>query len=97
MKRYIKSATGSTEDFIRALQNRINVLQNEDDVLTSTQVKCSEDDSNYKYAIQDTRGLPQAGVDVKKFEEWYELEEYLDKNPDVMDRIHEGYARIVDL
>lgn len=95
MKRYIKSATGSTFDLINALQNRIDDI--EDGVVTSTQVKGSEDDADYRYAIEDTRGLPQAGVDVQKFEEWYELEEYLDENPDVMERIQDGYATIVEL
>lgn len=48
------------------------------------------------YKIEDSYGAPQAGVDVKEFSEYYELEEYLDENPDVADRIAEGYARIVE-
>ena len=46
------------------------------------------------YKIEDSHGFPQAGVEVKEFDEWWELEEYLDDNPDVADRISEGYARI---
>lgn len=95
MKRYIKLATGSTFDLINALQNRIDDI--EDGVVTSTQVKGRDDDADYKYAIEDTRGLPQAGVDVQKFEEWWELEEFLDENPDVMESIQDGYAAIVEL
>lgn len=66
MKRYIKSATGSTFDLINALQNRIDDI--EDGVVTSTQVEGIEEDADYKYAIKDTRGLPQAGVEVHTFE-----------------------------
>lgn len=47
-----------------------------------------------KYVIEDTYGAPQAGVDVKEFATYEELEEYLDNNPDVQDRMDEGYAII---
>lgn len=54
-------------------------------------------ETEYKYEIQDTQGLPQAGVATYKFEEWYELEEFLDKNPDVQQSLEDGYASIVEL
>lgn len=52
------------------------------------------DDVEYAYKIEDTFGAPQAGVDVQYFETWADLEDYLEDNPDVEDRISEGYARI---
>lgn len=49
------------------------------------------------YEIHDTYGAPQCGCEIIRFEEWYELEEYLDANPDVMERIEGGYAAIKEL
>lgn len=54
-------------------------------------------ETEYKYEIQDTQGTPQAGVATYKFEEWYELEEFLDNNPDVRESLDDGYATIVEL
>lgn len=48
------------------------------------------------YKIEDSYGAPQAGVDVKEFSDYDELEDYLLNNPDVEERISEGYARIVE-
>lgn len=48
------------------------------------------------YEIHDTHGAPQCGCEVIAFETWWELEEYLDEHPDVMERIHEMYATIVE-
>lgn len=48
-----------------------------------------------KYEIHDSHGLPQCGCEVIQFETWGELEEYLDANPEVMERIEEMYATIV--
>lgn len=48
------------------------------------------------YRIEDSYGAPQAGVDVKEFDEYYEMQDYLDENPDVMERIEEGYATVVE-
>ena len=54
--------------------------------------------AEYKYEIQDTHGLPQTGMyDSYKFEEWYELEEFLDNNPDVRENLDDGYATIIEL
>lgn len=52
---------------------------------------------NYRYEIQDSYGAPQCGVESVKFEEWYELESYLDDNPDVYERVKDGYAVIIPL
>lgn len=46
------------------------------------------------YKLTDTYGVPQCTPEVLTFETWYELDEYLDSNPDVMDRIENGYAFI---
>lgn len=162
MKKLVRAAIGSTQDFINALEQRIDVL--EDGVITSTQVNAStedfdnriadsmierlgddivdvdtdklidvlfdlnpdmssvyevnentwhnlvdscmgQDDSfadsgsahHSKYEIHDTNGTPQAGEDVYRFDEWYEVEDFLDQNPDVQERIDEGYATIAEV
>lgn len=46
------------------------------------------------YIIEDSYGAPQAGYDVIEFDDWHEVEEYLDENPDVAERIEDGYAII---
>lgn len=56
-----------------------------------------QDGVDYEYKLEDTYGFPQAGVDVKYFETWTDLEEYLEENPDVEERIAEGYAGIFDV
>lgn len=54
-------------------------------------------DVEYQYQIEDSHGVPQAGMDVVRFETWDDLQEYLDAHPDVMDRISNGYAYIEEL
>lgn len=49
------------------------------------------------YYIDDTYEAPQAGSDRVEFDEWWELEEYLDDNPDVRERIEDGYATIGEI
>ena len=56
-----------------------------------------EDNVEYQYSIEDTYGAPQAGLEVLDFETWDELQEYLNENPDVQERIEEGYALIKEL
>lgn len=51
----------------------------------------------YQYQIQESFGTPQAGYTCFNFEEWYELEEFLDEFPVVQDDIENGYATIVEL
>ena len=49
------------------------------------------------YIIQDSCGLPQCGnYDEYKFAEFWELEEFLDSNPDIMERIRDQYAIIIE-
>ena len=48
------------------------------------------------YEIHDTYGAPQCGVEIVKFDYWYELEEYLDQHPEVNERIENGYATICE-
>ena len=48
------------------------------------------------YEIHDTHWMPQCGCEVIAFETWWELEEYLDEHPDVIERIEDGYAFIVE-
>lgn len=48
------------------------------------------------YQIHDSYWAPQCGCEVTTFEEFYEMEDYLDANPDVMERIREGYATITE-
>lgn len=51
----------------------------------------------YQYQIQESFGAPQAGCTFFNFEEWYELEEFLDEFPVVQEDIENGYATIVEL
>lgn len=48
------------------------------------------------YQIHDSYWAPQCECEVTTFEEFYEMEDYLDANPDVMERIREGYATITE-
>ena len=48
------------------------------------------------YKLQDSHSAPQCGCEIISFNEWWEVEEYLDANPDVMERISEGYAVITE-
>jgi len=48
------------------------------------------------YEIHDSRGAPQCGCEITRFEFWWELEEYIDEHPDVYERIGEMYATIVE-
>lgn len=93
MKRVVRAARGTTDNLIDALNARIDQLDG--GVTTATKVQADEVD--YKYEIQDSRGLPQAGYDSYKFEDWYEVEDFLDENPDVAENIENGYATIVNL
>lgn len=51
----------------------------------------------YKYQIQECFGAPQAGCSFFNFEEWYEVEDFLDEFPVVQQDIEDGYALIKDL
>ena len=85
------NAHGSTKDMINAFQNRIDELK--DDVVdanASTNVEASELDTHY--ILEDTYEVPQAGYDVLEFNSYDELINYLYDNPDVMDRICDGFA-----
>lgn len=48
------------------------------------------------YELRDTRGMPQCGCDVRRFGEWFELAEYVDEHEDVYERIHDGYAVVLE-
>lgn len=50
-----------------------------------------------RYELHDSRGLPQCGCEVTSFDTWWELEDHLDSHPDVMERIEEMYATIVEI
>lgn len=47
------------------------------------------------YEIRDTYGAPQCGCNVKRFTEWYDVEEYIEMNPDVMERLDSYDAFII--
>ena len=49
-----------------------------------------------KYEIHDSHGAPQCGCEVTRFETWWELQEYLDEHPDVVERLEERYATIIE-
>lgn len=46
------------------------------------------------YRIIDTYGVPQCGSETKEFEQWWELEEYIEETEGVSERIGNGYAFI---
>lgn len=45
-----------------------------------------------RYCLEDTYGAPQAGLDTKYFDSFDEAQDYILANPDVEDRINQGYA-----
>ena len=97
MKRMIVSSTGTCGEMAAAFSNRIKELSTEE-VVTDTEIDVEDDDVEYRYQIQDNRGLPQTGcMDTYNFEEWWEVEEFLDNNPDVYEDIENGYATVVEL
>ena len=51
---------------------------------------------NAKYIIQDSHWMPQAGCESIGFEEWYEVEEFIESDPGFMERLENGYATIVE-
>lgn len=52
--------------------------------------------STMAYQIHDSYWAPQCECEVIDFEEFYEVENYISANPDVMERISEGYATIIE-
>lgn len=49
------------------------------------------------YIVKDNCGLPQCGnYDEYTFSEFWELEEFLDDNQDIMERIRDQYAIIIE-
>lgn len=49
------------------------------------------------YIVKDNCGFPQCGnYDEYTFSEFWELEEFLDDNPDIMERIQDQYAVIIE-
>lgn len=48
------------------------------------------------YEIHDCHGLPQCGCEITKLDTWGDVEEYLEANPDVVERIDGMYAVIVE-
>lgn len=84
---------GSTKDMMDAFQNRIDEIKDGvSDTNSSTNVEASELETHY--ILEDTYEAPQAGSDVLEFNSYDELINYLDDNPDVMDRICDGYAYV---
>lgn len=49
------------------------------------------------YELQDTHGCGQCAPERLIFNTWHDLDEYLDENPDVTERIYEGYAIIKEI
>lgn len=97
--RSIKASTSTGQDMLMAFEQKLNQLEGgvmeSEDIVTEDldNVSCSGFGTT-KYVLEDTYGVPQAGVETLIFDEYYELEEYLDEHPDVMERISEGYAFI---
>lgn len=84
---------GSTADMIDAFQNRVDELKDSGvDANSSTDVEASAFETHY--ILEDTYEAPQAGSDEIEFDSYDELIDYLDDNPDVMDRISDGYALV---
>lgn len=83
----IKATTGTVDQMIDAFKTRITELESEDTVNLSTEVTVG-------YELHDSYGAPQAGAEITKFDNYRELIEYIESNPDVQDRIDRGYAYI---
>lgn len=48
------------------------------------------------FELHDSHGAPQCGCEVIRFEEWYEVEDYISEHPDVCERIDKGYAVVLE-
>ena len=48
------------------------------------------------YKLTDTYEAPQCTPEIITFDTWDDLQEYLDGNPGVMDRLETGYAFITE-
>lgn len=48
------------------------------------------------FELWDTYGAPQCGCDVKRFAEWYDVEEFIELHPDVLGRLDECDAYIIE-
>lgn len=66
------------------LEERFNELKNSN----------LENAKKYPFSIQDSYGAPQCGIESKYFESWEGVARYLELNPDVLQRINDGYAVI---
>lgn len=84
---------GGLDQFIEEVDNRIAELKGGNGIDSSSDVEAS---SGTKYVLEDTYGAPQAGVDTIEFDSIYDVQDYLDENPDVQDRINEGYAGVYE-
>lgn len=51
----------------------------------------------YNYQIQECWGAPQAGCEFFNFQDWYEVEDFLEEFPIVQEDIENGYAMIKEL
>lgn len=82
----IKADTEYYADMTEAQRNKLNAM-------------CGEENpgSEYQYQIQESFGSPQAGCSFFNFKEWYEVEEFLDEFPFIVDDIDGGYALIKEL
>lgn len=46
------------------------------------------------YKLYNTHGVPQCGCEISEFDTWYDLDRYLDENPEIILEIADGYAWI---
>lgn len=95
MAKIYASKHGSTQDLLNAVKNRIQELGGEvemsEDLIEESEGILGED---CMYKLHDTYGAPQAGCETQCFDTRDELDDYLAANPDVEERIAEGYATI---
>lgn len=89
MKKKIIAKTGSIDQMLSEFQTRIDELDS--GVETSTNIQSSSGWDTH-YVLEDSYGAPQAGVDRKVFDTFDELQDYILENPDVEERVNEGYA-----
>ena len=54
------------------------------------------DGSQFIYILKDTCGLPQCGSISTCFDDWYELQDYIEDDEELLERLEQGYAVIVE-
>lgn len=65
-------------------------------IINAVMCKSTDCGDRLMYKIEDTFGAPQCGLETTTCDTWDEVEAYFE-DEDAMDRLSEGYARVIEL